>query len=445
MVQTFFNLDWKEIRSAIIIAAIGAVITFAFTNIQNSFFSPQIKAEFEEWNKTACVIGINEWNYSETCPNNADHVTVYSDEITLENSGNKQAKNVDLSIITNESIILTVNECPEANIRLNNDERHLKFEFKRLSTKIQCHLEFETLHQNAISKIVITGDDIQGYEISNGKVVQSETTTLIIFVLLYVTMLVGASSYVIIQVIKFIQIPLKIKKFKIPTKVKSYYCQFRIEEPVGTSPESAEKKVIELRDNWLKTIRDLSKTHLTKTDSDKVEILQLKEGIVQVLLDSITTQSRGQLFRAANFSIRTEKRSVIEKVLKSGKIPCWAIFWELYTEFDVPFAVNMIKDKLGRSPGSSASLMNGKDTIVTDATYSLVNLENATLRISISKGTEKSGGRIGLIFDGVENYGFYTIHSMMRLRIILFMLYGELSLSKFVEIIKKMLKNPHNG
>lgn len=433
------NFDWKEIRNAIIIAGVSALITFAFSYVQTAFFSPQFNIQYESWMTSACPKGETEWSFAEKCSDDKEKIPIYIEKITLTNTGNKQAKNVDMSIISRESLVLTVNECPEANIQLTDEEKITKFEFKRLSTNIPCYLEFSNIHGHLISKMIVTGDDVQGYQWDSGKIIQYDAAGFLIFLIFYVTAITGTLGYVVIQFIKLINISIKRKKLKIPSKIKSYYCEFRIEEAEGKNPADAEKKVIELRNNWLQKIRTLSKTPPIQVSAEE-EILNLKEGTVHIFLSSITVQSRNTLFRAANFRIRSEKRSAIEKLLKSGKVPCWTIFWEFYTQFDVQFAVNVIKEKFGKTPGSSASMTVGEETKLTDADFNLINLENATLRISLSQGTEKTGGRVGLIFDGSENQGFFELHKTIGIRTILFMLYGELSLSKFLKIIEKMIK-----
>lgn len=410
-------------------------------------FAPIIIVNHEAWQRTVCSNLGPDLKYYEKCPSGSEYISIYGEKIKIENVGWKQAKNAEISITTDDSIWVSNFDCPEGNQPDVGEYKFLKFNFKRFSQGIVCVIEFESLKEHAISNIVIAADDTHGSRLSREMLVTPDLSgiqALIIIALIFFGV-TASILYLLFSLAKELILFIKLRGLNLPDRIRFWSCDFRFEEPEIDESQinfhtDAERKVIELRDKWIETARSLSKLTPKRESSERFgeeEILQLKDGEVRISIQGNSVQNRGKYFRSANLLIRTEKPKTIYVLLKKCGQPCWTFFREFHTEFDVQAAVNVIKKKTGRLPGSSGSTVVNQITTITDADYTVIRQEGHTIRVSLSRGNEQSGGRIGIIYDGEPNRGFFRIKGVLALRIIMLMLYGEISIKKGVEIVNK--------
>ena len=67
--------------------------------------------------------------------------------------------------------------------------------------------------------------------------------------------------------------------------------------------------------------------------------------------------------------------------------------------------------------------------------------ESGIIKASFFQGTKKESGKIGIIFDGKENMGFYKIKKVLFPIRIIYMVAEEMSPERSLRIINKSFSN----
>ena len=432
-------------KNSIFLILLGAIITVIVTamlSIIPFFITPQFAVvEYEHWNRTGCT-SMENWAYNETCPEEGNFIRIDIEKIKLKNTGFVQAKNAILVLDSYGEGQLTQIECPEGIILDKEVNNIQKIEFPRFSTNLSCQFDFETLPNSRIKSITVTADDTPGYYWKADELFYQQIFSLTAFAVFLIVFLIGSLAYVVYEAYKLVRELFLQKRLSIPRKIRSVSCDLRFETPISTTSDDAEKESIKARDDWIKKVQQLSKSPITRkqTNENYDDItLNVQNQVANIVIQKKTTpQSRGTQFIAADLRITTQKVKTLQKLLDMGNHPCWTFFWYLPHEFNVENFVNKVRISSGITPSSSAS-MSTKEiaNVITDATYHLFEIENGTIRTTFSRGGNKEGGKIGIIHDGDANMGFYRIRSILNPRVIMHMTYGAISIEKSLKIILK--------
>lgn len=82
----------------------GIIIPLFFTTVQPYLLNPQFHVSDNPMMRTGCA-GLNNSMYYNPCPNGTKPIEVFMDELSIENTGNKQAKNAKAVIETGSCLV----------------------------------------------------------------------------------------------------------------------------------------------------------------------------------------------------------------------------------------------------------------------------------------------------------------------------------------------------
>ena len=438
--------NWKPITTLVVNGIItGIIIPLFFTTIQPELLNPQFHVSDTQVMRFGCE-GLPNDMYSQQCPNNTKPIQVFQDELTIQNTGNKQAKNVNAIIEIKNPVWHQNDDCLEGNIT-KTDDTQLSISFKRFSQNISCLITLENTRNYAINRVIITADDAPGY-LEPGSSIVTQYWEGSLFVTLFVLGYFGLVVYMLYRlVLSFLSI-LNQKRLKIPSKAKAYSCDVRFEELENGTTElsivtESTKKVIEQRNNWFERINTIAETKISNISllnaKDEVSV-QVPGGIVHIKIGEITIQYYGTNYRAVNLSIRSENRKAIEKLIEAGKYPCWTFYWDLESEIDVKTLVDKIFKKTGKTPSESGTSQD-KGIVTMQANYDVSIPNIVSFRIFLNDKSEHQNGRIGMIIhQGHPSAGFYRL-KFLSMSSLLLLLYDEISVKRFAKRIEKVYFN----
>jgi len=84
--------------------------------------------------------------------------------LIVENKGDSQAKDVTVFVLSEEPVKILKSVCPEGKSKFE-ESSVLEIIFKKMSTNIECIVDFSSLVKGNIFKVVITADEVPGYEL----------------------------------------------------------------------------------------------------------------------------------------------------------------------------------------------------------------------------------------------------------------------------------------
>jgi pentatricopeptide repeat protein len=91
--------------------------------------------------------------------NNSTH----GEKIRAQNIGSSQAKNAEIFIESKKGLTLTKNSCFES-AHVSNEKNSILLELPQFSTNIDCDLEFYDLPHKSLFTLIITANDVNGYQ-----------------------------------------------------------------------------------------------------------------------------------------------------------------------------------------------------------------------------------------------------------------------------------------
>jgi len=96
-----------------------------------------------------------------------------SEKLVIKNIGWQQAKNVILYVKSSALLHFDGSDCPETNTSSSMTNTTFSIQFPRLSTNIDCGMNFQNLKTGKISNISVTADNAPGYQLY---IVNNQTT-----------------------------------------------------------------------------------------------------------------------------------------------------------------------------------------------------------------------------------------------------------------------------
>jgi hypothetical protein len=134
------------------------------------------------------------------------------------------------------------------------------------------------------------------------------------------------------------------------------------------------------------------------------------------------------MFRAANVRLTTSTLATLNRVLRAGQAPYWALRWSLSDDLDVATIVSQAEERAGKHPTSSASVRVGSGpTILTQASFALDTYQGHNIRLDLSRAGEEARAAVSLDYDGVPDRGFYKAHQTLSVSQLMRVLYGEVN------------------
>ncbi len=224
--------------------------------------------------------------------------------------------------------------------------------------------------------------------------------------------------------------------------VKSYTCDLKFSiYPKGEDEIAAQIQAKEIAHHWLETVSTKLAAKLEEKSSDdhsKEWLLRLSEGHLKVLM---TWNYRGYdgyyYFRSADVQLQTSSLISLDQVLTEGRYPYWTLYWILLDDLDVSIIASRIKEMTGQMPSSSGSVQIGSgEPVLTSADFRIGTLDDASIRLTLSRGQPDTGAIVCLVYDGKPNKGFLSAHEVFSIDSILSILYGKLTPDKVHQLVK---------
>jgi len=90
--------------------------------------------------------------------------TMQHEKVIIRNIGLAQAKNANIAVESNDTLTSVGERCFEGNFTAISPANVFEVEFDRISTNIRCEISFESSIDRGIQNLVITADDMIGFE-----------------------------------------------------------------------------------------------------------------------------------------------------------------------------------------------------------------------------------------------------------------------------------------
>ncbi len=222
-------------------------------------------------------------------------------------------------------------------------------------------------------------------------------------------------------------------------RIKLISCNLEWGESNNSNDVEAQKRVLALAQKWLDGITAIATGAITRVHIQgrgDAEIIPMTEGVLRATIPRLSPQA----IAAADVYIETENMSAFDRVVRENNHSYWTLEWTLSDSLDVNSLITKISELTGKIPTSRSGTGTGKNTMWTDATYTILNDEGFTTAANIS-GDGQHLGKINLVnYDASANGGFRRAHEIFSPDLILSILFGEKRIPEVRELVRAACK-----
>ena len=297
----------KIVAGIVITSLIGIAIAF----FQGYLFDPHLSLDYTSSVRTGCY-NVSEAVTHEKCSDGNNFTKIYVEKLTLTNWGPRQAKNVDVRILSSAPISLVDYDCLEGNVTKFGPVVSFTLDFKRLSTKLDCQLKFENIQGTNIQSITAISDDIPAYTWHPSDLIESQFLYYVVLAYALIIVSMALLVFVSYKTIRQVQYAILEKKLRFPEKVKSYSCHMMFQVPLDNETvqgiQDASNKAAAMRDAWLDKISALTKVPIQEINDNihgLEKVLKIKNNEIRIAMQEITTQQQNKKYRSARVRVRS--------------------------------------------------------------------------------------------------------------------------------------------
>lgn len=189
--------------------------------------------------------------------------------------------------------------------------------------------------------------------------------------------------------------------------------------------------------NWTKKVeKELSENiQVLSSDTDSIESLLTTPGHLKL---ELSWKYRGfdgsSYFIASTIYIKTSDKTALDKVIKAGNHPYWAIYYTLDKELDL----DVIQNEMYKRTGDSGWVGGyKKDVDGNKISTSLEYRNRLGLLIQLHRGISGQGLIILSYLEGGLSRGFMKAHEVFTPKKLLSILYGEFTPAAFKMLVDK--------
>lgn len=224
--------------------------------------------------------------------------------------------------------------------------------------------------------------------------------------------------------------------------VELYTADFRFDELFDENSRDqenmAEKKVTQRATDWIDSIEKNAKhkVDIEIPGRGKGHKLELSKGILELSLPQITTSQYAEgRAKSINIHTKTENLELINDVIESSSQPYWDFQWYVKESYDVQQILARIEEKTGKTPMSKSGTGSGENTVWTQATFHIMEINNHKIGFTLS--IEK----ISIVcYSSPPNGGFFTAHKFLNPGKIISILYGEYDIQSLRDLFGQIFK-----
>jgi hypothetical protein len=132
---------------------------------------------------------------------------------------------------------------------------------------------------------------------------------------------------------------------------------------------------------------------------------------------------------ASHVQIQTESKKALDRIIREGKHPYWCLEWVLTDSLDISLIVSHAKELINKEPSSKCGVIDGSNNrILTSAIYNdILSVGENRIEFRLSGENNKENAKVGIVWGGERNCGFFQAQNVFSPDDILSILYAKIS------------------